>query len=335
MALKPVNIAIVGFGGVGKAVADLATERKERYRNLYGADVRVVAACSSRAGIYSPIGLGPSDLVSKTLVDGQTGPDFLSSIDVNVVVDATPTDFKTGGSGYQYARRALDEGRHVLAISKGALVFDYPGLRRLAHQSGARLKVSGATAAALPTIDLIEYNLKGCEFVTIEGILTATANYVLTQMTDGEITVDEAVSRARAAGIAEKDPSFDIGGWDTACKIAILANAGLGASLSLDEVKVTGLSDVTPAQIRGWKKDGVVPKLVGSLTKTDGKVKASVGLQLYPERHVFAQVTGKTKAVRVITDSMGELVVVGGGAEPRATAAAALKDLEHILPDIR
>lgn len=327
MELKCINIAIVGFGGVGKSVANLVSERADRYRAIYGAEVRVVAACSSNAGIYRPQGID----VSEPLSAGQTGPEFLSSIDANIVVDATPTDFRTGGSGYQYVRRALSAGRHVISISKGALVFDYFGLRSIADRTGAILKVSGATAAALPTIDLIEYNLRGCEVIAVEGILTATANHVLTEMTARQIGLDEAVSNARSAGIAEKDPTFDIGGWDTACKIVILANAGFGLKLSIDDVRVQGLESVTAEQIHDWKQDRVVPKLVGSLKRSGNAVKASVGLQLYPESHVFSQVTGKTKAIRVFTDSMGELLAIGGGAEPKATAAAALKDLEHIL----
>lgn len=335
MALKPVNIAIAGFGEVGKAVADLVHERAERYRSIYGADVRVIAACGSRAGILEPKGLGRSSSVAGRMAPGRTGPEFLSAADLHILVDATPTDFRTGGSGYQYARQALGLGRHVIAISKGALVFDYAGLRRLADDNRVKLKVSGATAAALPTIDLIQYNLRGCEIVTIDGILTATSNFVLTRMMDGKTGLDEAVSDARAAGIAEKDPSFDIGGWDTACKIVILANAGLGASLSMSDVRVSGLEDISPAQIRAWKKDELVPKLVGRLSKADGMIEAQVGLQLYPAQHLFAQITGKAKAVRVVTDSMGEMVVANSGAEPKATAAAALKDLEHILSDDR
>ncbi|MFT4114899.1 hypothetical protein [Silvibacterium sp.] len=335
MTVKRWNIAIAGFGGVGRAVARLAHERRERYRTLYHADVRVVAACTSRAGIHNPDGLDPFTLTAEIMTPGLTGTEFLSSIATDVVVDAGPTDFRTGGSSYLYVKASLEAGRHVLAISKGSLVFDYPGLHRLAETHGVQLKVSGATAAALPTIDLLEYNLRGCEVLSLEGILTATANYVLSQMTEGELGLDEAVAQARAAGIAEKDPSFDIGGWDTACKLTILANAGLGASLSIRDLAVRGLEGITAAQIREWKQQCLVPKLVGSLTKSRNEVKGEVGLRLYPEKHAFAQVTGKSKAVRIVTDDMGELIVTGGAGEPRATAAAALKDFEHILMHAR
>ena len=44
------RIAIAGFGNVGRAVASMLLSRRERYRTLYGADVRLVAVCGSRAG---------------------------------------------------------------------------------------------------------------------------------------------------------------------------------------------------------------------------------------------------------------------------------------------
>jgi homoserine dehydrogenase len=74
-----------------------------------------------------------------------------------------------------------------------------------------------------------------------------------------------------------------------------------------------------------------VPKLVGSLIRTDGAKRAAVGVRTYPPSDPLAHVSGKNKAIRITTDAMGETIAIGSGTEPLATAAAALKDLEHIL----
>ena len=58
---------------------------------------------------------------------------------------------------------------------------------------------------------------------------------------------------------------------------------------------------------------------------------ARVGIKTYPRSDPFAHVSGKNKAIRITTDEMGETLAIGSGIEPLATAAAALKDLEHIL----
>ena len=325
------NIAITGFGSVGKAVAAMLLSRRGRYEVLYGADVRLTAVCGSRAGMIDGDGLDGERLAEGKLTPGVSGIEILATAPVDVLVEAGPTDFRTGGPGYGYIKAALAAGRHAIVISKGALVFDGRGLRALAERKEVSLKISGATAAALPTIDLLEYNLAGCEVLRVEGILNATSNYLLTAMVEQGLNLADALRQAQQAGIAEKDPSFDIEKWDTACKLLILANFGLGADLALDDLAVGGIQNLTQARLEGWRAAGLVPKLVGYLARSDDGLRAGVELRTYPASDAFALVQGKNKAIRVATDAMGEVLAIGCGAEPMATAAAALKDLEHIL----
>ncbi|WP_341957945.1 homoserine dehydrogenase [Pseudomonas sp. RC10] len=323
------NIAITGFGAIGKAVAQMIHQRNQRYKTLYDADVRIVAVCGSRAGLINHEGLPLDDLATLALQPGLTGDGFLQRAGADVVIEAGPTDYQTGGSGYRYLREALIAGSHAISISKGALVFDFPGLAELARANGAQLKISGATSAALPTIDLLQYNLVGCRILEIEGIVTATSNFVLSKLMHG-VSYADAVVQAQQLGMAEPDPRFDLEGWDTACKINILANAGFGASLKLHDIPREGIDQITPSDIQRWKVAGVVPKLVGRIDNTGPSVTASVELRTYPLDHPFAQVSARMKAIRVSTDVMGEISAIGL-TSPSATAAAALKDFEHLL----
>ncbi len=327
--MKRINVAIAGFGGVGRAIAGLLLARRERYCSVFGVDIRLVAVCGSRAGNASRDGLEPHDF--DALIDSLSGVDFILEARPDVLIEAGPSNFRTGAPGHAYIGAALDAGIHAIVISKGALVRDGQGVRERAARSGSLLKVSGATAAALPTIDLLEYNLRGCEFLHIEGILNATTNFLLTAMMEDGLSFAEALRKAQAGGFAERDPRNDTEGWDTACKLLILANFGLDANLTMDDLAVEGIQGITKAQIRTWKADGAVPKLVGTITREGSLIQASVGVKTLPASDVFAQVMGKNKAIRVRTDTMGEIVAIGGGAEPMATASAALKDLEHIL----
>lgn len=322
------NIAIAGYGGVGKAVAKLLLARRLRYRELYNADVRLVAVCGSKAGLLNPEGLDTSE---PPLQAGLTGPDFLNAAPVDILIEAGPTDFRNGGPGLGYMRDALSRGRHVIAISKGALVVDGKGLREIAARSDAQLKISGATAAALPTIDLLQFNLLGSEVLRIEGILNGTTNYLLTEMMERDLSFADALHHAQQDGIAEPDPSFDVDGWDTACKMIIIANFGLGAEISLGDLTVSGIAQVTQEQVTDWRQQGIAPKLVGHLTHADGGWSGGVELRTYTADEALSLVRGKNKAVRVNTLEMGEIFVAGGASGTVATAAAALKDLEHIL----
>lgn len=324
------KVAIAGFGGVGRATASLLLTRRDRYRRVYGADIRLVAVCGSRSGRTNPEGLEAENL--NALEDGLSGPEFIEASGADILIEAGPSDFRTGGPGLAYLRPSLAAGRDAIVISKGALVHSGPELRALARSSGAMmLKLSGAAAAALPTVDLIEHSLKGCEVLGIEGILNATTNYLLDAMMNHGLGFDEALARAQADGFAEADPRNDTEGWDTASKLLILANFGLDAGLAMEDLSVEGIQSLTGERIAAWREAHLVPKLVGSLARVEGGWRAAVGVRAYPLTDPLAHVSGKNKAIRITTDAMGETIAIGSGTEPMATAATALKDLEHIL----
>ncbi len=327
--MRLVRVAIAGFGGVGRATANLLLTRRARYRRVHGVDLRLVAVCGSRSGLADAGGLEAHRLDG--LQPGLSGPAFIEASGADIVIEAGPSDFRTGGPGLGYIQSALSAGRDAIVISKGALVHSGLELRALAHSSGAIIKLSGAAAAALPTIDLIEHSLKGCEVLKIEGILNATTNYLLDAMMNQDVSFDEALARAQAGGFAEADPRNDTEGWDTACKLILIANFGLGADLTMDDLIVEGIQSVTAHDVAAWRRQGVVPKLVGSLHCAEGDARATVGIRTYPPTDPLAHVSGKNKAIRITSDAMGETIAIGSGTEPFATAAAALKDLEHIL----
>ncbi len=327
--MRAIRVAIAGFGGVGRATANLLLARRERYRQVHGANIRLVAVCASRSGLADAGGLEPEHL--ETLQLGLSGPAFIEASGADILIEAGPSDFRTGGPGLAYIHRSLSAGRDTIVISKGALVHSGRGLRALARSSGAMLKLSGAAAAALPTIDLLEHSLKGCEVLEIEGILNATTNYLLDAMMNQNFGFDEALARAQASGFAEADPRNDTEGWDTASKLILIANFGLDADLTMNDLAVDGIHSVSAHDIETWRRQRLVPKLVGSLIRKDGATRAAVGIRTYPLTDPFAQVSGKNKAIRITTDAMGETIAIGSGTEPLATAAAALKDLEHIL----
>ncbi|WP_369063476.1 homoserine dehydrogenase [Burkholderia gladioli] len=326
------HVAISGFGQIGRAVAELLAGRRAHYRERYGVEVRLVGISRSRGARVDREGLRDPLAADAPLDASLTGEAFVSAARPDVLIEAGPTDYLSGGAALGYLRAALAAGAHGIAISKGALVLDYPGLRALADANGVELKISGATSAALPTIDLLDYNAAGCEVRVMEGIFTATTNYVLDRMMAG-IAFADALAEAQRAGMAEPDPRFDVEGWDTACKVCILANAGFGARLALDEVAREGIVPIEAGQLARWRADGLVPKLVGRIERRaggEGRVEASVRLATYEAAHPFAGIGAGMKAVRIETDAMGELVAIGR-TSPLATAAAALKDFEHLL----
>ncbi len=330
--MKRVNVAICGFGRIGQQIAELLLNRSTYYKQKYQIDARLVGVCKSSSGLIDQEGLQAAKWLDKTQYQvGLTEQKFLEQVQADVIIETGPSDYVTGGKGLFYLNYALTHSMNAIAVSKGALVIEGKKLINLAHQHKKKLFFSGATAAALPTIDLFEYNLAGCQILEIEGVFTGTTNFILNDMLQHECAFAESLEKAQAKGIAEPDSSFDVDGWDTTAKITILANTVLGADVKIQDIPRQGISHVTVDHIRDWKKENVVPRLVGFIHIKNQQIQTGVELRLVPANHPFAHLQGSNKCIRVLTQEMGELVVSGGASAPLATAAAALKDFELML----
>ncbi|WP_198078556.1 homoserine dehydrogenase [Acinetobacter calcoaceticus] len=330
--MKRVNVAICGFGRIGQQIAELLLNRSTYYKQKYQIDARLVGVCNSSSGLIDQDDLQAAKWLDKTQYQaGLTEQKFLEQVQTDVIIETGPSDYVTGGKGLFYLNYALTHNMNAIAVSKGALVVEGKKLINLAHQHNKKLFFSGATAAALPTVDLFEYNLAGCQILEIEGVFTGTTNFILNDMLQHECTFAESLEKAQAKGIAEPNSSFDVDGWDTAAKITILANTVLGADIKIQDIPRQGISHVTADHIRDWKKEDLIPRLVGFIHIENQQIQTGVELRLVPTNHPFAHLQGSNKCIRVLTQEMGELVVSGGASAPLATAAAALKDLELML----
>jgi homoserine dehydrogenase len=221
----------------------------------------------------------------------------------------------------------------VAAASKGALVLRFRELDALARANGVRLKYSGATAAALPTLDVGRVSLAGASVSRIEGILTGVTNHILTRMEDG-IPFAAALDEAQDLGIAEPDPSLDVDGWDTACKILLISNAVAGTGFGLADVRREGIRNVTPEDVRRARLEGKAIKLLGRFVQEGGESRIEVAVSAVDRTHPLYGVSGTNKAITYFTDTMGAITVAGGKSDPRGTAAALLKDIVNIFRGI-
>jgi len=259
---------------------------------------------------------------------GLTVESALKKIDPGILVECTPSSLQTGEPGLSYIRAALENGWNVVTANKGPLVAAFRSLLNLAREKRLSLMFSGAAAAALPTLDVGLYSLAGAEVCSIEGILNGTSNYVLTRMGEGA-TFKEALEDAQAKGIAEPNPALDVEGWDTAAKLLLIANSVMGLELTLGDIKVKGITKISPASIEGSKKEGKALKLIGKISRAAGRWSAQVSPVAIKSGHPLFNVDGTNKGITFHTDTMGSVTITGGKSDPRGAAAALLKDIIH------
>ena len=336
------RIALIGFGGVGKALLRLLEEKREVLA-AEGIDPKVTWILASRGGIYREEGVCWSQLAGHLEQGGgvfdfpqggsreNTIQRFLERPDVDVAIDLLPTNKETGQPGLDCARRLLFAGVHVILADKGPAMVGYRELAALARAHGAQLGLGCTTGGALPSINGGIMDLAGAEIQSIEGVLNGTTNFILREMEETGCTYAQALAEAQACGIAEADPSLDVEGWDTAGKLLILTNVLMGEQKTLADISVTGITALTPEEIQAARQQGRKYKLVGrTIREGTGELKMAVAPEALPPDHPLFGADGKNKAVRYTSDTLGDLTLMGGASGVTPAAASVLRDVINI-----
>lgn len=331
------RILLFGYGTVGRAVARLIEEKRELLESE-GLYPKIVGVADSRGVAVDPEGLSLELLEkvksSKGTVGFYPGSGRLdvqavdlvrdNMVEADVLVEVTPTNIEDGEPGLTHIREALKSGVHVVTANKGPLALAMHSLLELARYRGVELLFSGTVGGGTPFIRFAERCLAGDRILGLKGVLNGTCNYILTRMEEG-LTFHSALAEAQRLGYAEADPSMDVDGWDTACKLVILANHLMKLRKTLREVEVQGIRDISRRDVQKAKTRGFSVKLLGVVE--DGKLKVSP-VEI-PERSPLS-VPGSLNAVTFEVEVLGELTVIGRGAGGPETANAILKDLIEV-----
>jgi homoserine dehydrogenase len=338
--MKTINIILLGYGRVGKAFVRLIQEKQDFCLSRFNLHIRLGVVLNSRGGLIlvpDKEGMGTlSDLAQglklEELPYWRPAMDFGKARecqDLDVLVDCTPSNIQDGEPALGYTHQALDRGWHVVTANKGPLVVDISGIRKKAEKNRVSLGMSGATAAALPTLDVALHSLSGAEIYKIEGILNGTTNYILTRMSKG-MEYSVALREAQDKGIAEPNPSQDVEGWDTAAKILIITNVIFGTAYTLKDIQVEGITHI-PSELREEARAaGNALKLFGRFVQNGKLPLLETKLSLIDPSHPLFGVDGTQKGIAFFTDTMDSVTVTGGKSDPRGAAAALLKDIINI-----
>ncbi|MDD5097161.1 MAG: homoserine dehydrogenase, partial [Candidatus Omnitrophica bacterium] len=192
-----------------------------------------------------------------------------------------------------------------------------------------------SVGAGIPIIKSIKEGLVANKFSAVFGILNGTSNYVLTQMSKENCTFANALSAAQAKGFAEKDPSLDIQGIDSAHKLVLLTYLTFGKIVNLKDIFIEGISRVSLADINYAKELGYTIKLLAIAKKEADELEVRVHPTFLPEEHLLASVDGVFNAIYVSSDLAGDLMFYGPGAGQLSAASAVVSDIVDLTQDIK
>ncbi len=311
------RIQIIGFGFIGKNLVKALYLKKNYLKERFGIKYKIVSVTDLSGTAYDESGLNLERLIKIDSVrdygknvNEMIGIDAIREIDADIVFELTPSNIKDGEPGLSHIKTALNLGKHVITSNKGPLVIAFKELKELAERKNLELRFEASVGGALHVISTALETLAGCEIYSIQGILNGTTNYILSRMTKEEMPIDILIREAQEMGIAERDPSYDIDGIDTACKLVIIANEIMKMNITIKDVKkIEGIRRITPEVIKLAKEKNYVIKLIGEVSKEN----IEVSPRLVPKYHPM-NVDGVLNAVLLKTDLAGDILLIGKGA---------------------
>ena len=231
------------------------------------------------------------------------------------------------GVAHEAVVAALARGLPVVTANKAMLAAHGLDLARLAESRGASLAFEAAVGGGVPVIKTLREGLAGNSVRRVCGILNGTCNYILSRMENDGLPFEVCLADAQRLGYAEADPTFDVGGFDTAHKLAILASLAFGTRIDASAVSVEGISSITLADLSAADELGFRIKLLGVAERTDHGVEQRVHPTMVAKSEPLAQTMGVLNAVTIDGDAVGALTLVGPGAGGDATASAVAADI--------
>jgi homoserine dehydrogenase len=320
---KPLRVGVAGLGVVGLSLVRLLERVRGDLGVRTGRDV-YVAAVSARANRDRGVDLGgalffadPSALAAEADID----------LFVELIGGAD-------GPAYDAVRAALSRGLPVVTANKAMLAAHGVELARLAEEKGVALAFEAAVGGGVPVIKTLREGLAGNAVRRVTGILNGTCNYILSRMEQERLPFAVCLAEAQKLGYAEADPTFDVGGFDTAHKLAILASLAFGTRVDAAAVSVEGIGEITLADLSAADELGFRIKLLGVAERTRHGIEQRVHPTMVAKSHPIAQTMGVLNAVTIDGDAVGSLTLVGPGAGGDATASAVAADIADIARGI-
>ena len=316
---KPLRVAIAGLGTVGGGVVKVLTARRAEIAARAGREIECVLV-SARDRNKKRV----AEIGNIAWTDDSAS---LAESDVDVVVELIGGE---SGVAYSLVERALQAGKHVVTANKALLAYHGAELAALAEKKGVVLRFEGAAAGGIPIVKALRESLIAYDIVSVRGILNGTCNYILTQMEATGRPFADILVDAQRLGFAEADPTLDVGGGDTAHKLALLASLAFGIKPDLANIPIQGISHITPQDIAFAREFGCRIKLLGVARRVGDRFDQRVQPAMVRLGTPLADVDGAFNAVVANAGEAGPFFFEGRGAGEAPTASAVVADIVDI-----
>jgi len=308
------RVGIIGVGTVGTSVCQILEDNKDIITARAGVEIVPVSGVVNNLLKDRGVSIKLSDNVDDVLND--------DSIDIVV-------ELMGGVEGpFEVVKKALEKGKAVVTANKALLAYHRYELQEIAGDTA--FEFEAAVAGGIPIINALRDGLSANHIESIRGIMNGTCNYMLTEMINNGVEYEYILKEAQELGYAEADPTFDVGGFDAAHKLLILASIAYGIDARPEDILIEGIQDITSEDIAFAKEFDYSLKLLAIAKKNGNEVELRVHPVLIPNSQMISKVDGVMNGVSVIGDKVGETMYYGPGAGGDATASAVIANIIDI-----
>lgn len=317
--MKTLAIGILGFGQIGSGVYSLLRRKGKVLTRRTGVRFKIAGVAVRRPQKSRAIRLARSLLTHRA-------DSLVRNPQIDVIVELI--------GGTEAARRlvleALRNGKDVVTANKALLAEHGDEIFSLARRKGRRVFFEASVGGGIPIIKTLREGLVANRIDSLYSIINGTSNYILSEMSERKIDFKEALRSAQAKGYAERNPTLDIEGVDSAHKLAILVRLAFGGRVRFKEVYSEGISRIRNEDIAFAEEFGYRIKLLAIAKRDRDGIEARVQPTLLPQSHILAHVSGSFNAILLCGDEVGEILLYGRGAGAGPTASAVVSDLADL-----
>lgn len=320
-----INVGLLGAGTVGGGVLAVMKDNAEIIEKKIGKKIKITKVFGRDIQkLQEQYG---DEYIYTTNID-----DILEDPEIDIVVELLGREHPAK----EYIAHAFEKGKNVVTANKDVLAKYGKELFPLAAEKNCDFMFEGSVCGGIPIIQPLKTSLAANKIMSIMGIVNGTTNYMLTKMSNEHLDYADVLKEAQNKGYAESDPTADVGGFDAARKLAILASIAFNTRISLDDVQVEGIENVSLRDITNAAELGYAIKLL-AIAKNDPEHGISVRVHptMLPVSHPLAGVNDVYNAVFVTGDAVGEAMFMGLGAGRMPTASAVCGDIIDVARNMQ
>jgi homoserine dehydrogenase len=322
--MKPVKVGLLGLGTVGTGVVRIVEGHQEDLERQIGSPLHIVKIAVKHADKQRSVAVDRAKLT-------EDPREVINDPDIDIIVEVMGGVAQTK----ELVLEALRNGKQVVTANKDLMALHGHEILALAAERRCDVMFEASVAGGIPILRTLVSGFSSDRIRKIMGIVNGTTNYILTKMSQEGSTYEDVLREAQALGYAEADPTSDVEGLDAAYKMTILSNLGFRTNISMEDVYVRGISQVTPEDIEYGRRLGYEIKLLGIAERTDDLISISVQPTFVRKSHPLASVSGVFNAVYVYGEAVGETMFYGPGAGELPTATSVVADVVAVAKNLK